>query len=121
MDIENTGKPMKMTANQIAIACLREQGLNGAETARQLGLSKGYVTYVDQKLNRKYDLTDTKMLKSAHRAVKSLLAGEPFGTIEKVKDSTALAAAQMVYDKAQPVIKSSDVPVNISFTQINLS
>ena len=95
--------PMKMTANQIAIMALREQGLNNADTARELGVSKSYVTAIDKKVNGKYSLSDTRMVKAAHKAVKSLLAGEPFGSITEVKDSTSLQAAKMVYDRIEPL------------------
>ena len=96
-------KPMKMTANQIAIMALKEQGLNNNQIAKELGLSTAYPHQITKRCENKYSLSNHIMLKSAHKAVKSLLKGEPFGSITEVKDSTSLQAAKMVYDRIEPL------------------
>ena len=93
-------KPLKRTANQIAFAALKEQGVTSTEAAKMIGITTTYAHQLNRRLADRFSLTDTKLIKDAHRAVKKLIRGEPFGTIEKVKDSTSLAAAQMVYDRA---------------------
>ena len=99
----NIDKPMKMTANQIAYIALRGQGLNQSEAAKEIGIKPAYGCQIDKRVKGKYSLSDTKMVKAAHKAVKSLLAGEPFGSITEVKDSTSLQAAKMVYDRIEPL------------------
>ena len=62
------------------------------------------------------------MVSSAHKAVKKLVKGETFGTIEKVKDSTALAAAGMILDRDQPIVhKTENVNLNINASPVDLN
>lgn len=126
--------PMKMTANQIAIMALRGQGLNKAQTAKELGVTRGYVTQIDQRLNKKYSLSNNIIVKAAHRVVKNILAGEPreeerttvnkAGEVVQYTDkvypphTVMKATAEMVYDRYEP--KQADAPIAAgnSFTQI---
>ncbi len=113
-------KPLKLTSNMIAYMALREQGLSKQGAARELGLSLSYPAYVETRLKGKYDLTNTGMVKLAHKAVKKLVKGQTFGTIEKVKDSTALAAAAMIMDRDQPTInlnQNMNLNADVSFIQ----
>lgn len=108
-------KQIKYTANQIAYIALREQGLSAYAAGRELGLSSGYPAYIDKQIKKHYDLTDTKLVRGAHKTIKNLSRGLPVGTIEKVKDSTALAAASMIYDRYQPAVHhSASITANIS-------
>lgn len=108
-------KQIKYTANQIAICALREQGLSQSTVAKEIGVTKGYVSLIDRKVSHKWDLTDTKLVRGAHKTIKNLSRGLPIGTIDKVKDSTALAAASMIYDRYQPVVHhSTNITANIS-------
>ena len=66
-------------------------------------------------ISSKYSLTSDKLQQKAHKTVLNLMQGKPIGTIDKVKDSTALAAASMVYDRTDPVIKKN-MNMNISAT-----
>ena len=90
---------------------LREQGFNQKEASQMVGFTPSNGCLLDRKLNPKYDLTSDKFTRLASKAVKSLIQGKAFGEIEKVKDSTALAAASMVYDRVQP-IRGSDSSIN---------
>lgn len=114
-------KPMKMTANQIAIAALSEQGLNQEEIAKTINVTPGYVSQIKNRSKEKYSLCNNIMIKSAHKAVKNLLAGEPFGSIKEVKDSTSLQAAKMVYDRFEPIQSDAPVVSGNSFTEININ
>lgn len=115
-------KPLKLTANQIAFAALKEQGVTSTEAAKMIGITTTYAHQLNRRLADRFSLTDTKLLKDAHRAVKKLIRGEPFGTIEKVKDSTSLAAAQMVYDRAQPVIRQNlNINADVQLVKVDLS
>lgn len=104
-EVNNNETPLKYTANQIAYLSLRKEGLTQSEAAREVGISAGYGSQLESRVKGKYDLTDTKLVKKAYKAVKCLIEGKPVGTVEKVKDSTVLAAASMVMDRAQPVVK----------------
>lgn len=109
--------PLKMTANQIAIAALLQQGLNKQQTAKELGITPSYVTMVSQRLNKRYDLTNTSTVKGAYKTIRALSRGEPVGTIREVKDSTALRASELIYDRFQPAvqrIESSSQSIAIS-------
>ena len=55
-----------------------------------------------EKKGHKLDVASESMVRLAHRAVKNCLKGQPWGKIEVIKDSTALAAAQVVVDRHQP-------------------
>lgn len=112
--------PIKYTPNQIAYIALREQGLNAHQAAKELGLSNGYPNYIDKKINKRFDLCDTKLVKGAHKTIKNLSQGLPVGTIEKVKDSTALAAAGMIYERYQPVKSQDNQSVSNNYTQVNI-
>ena len=134
---EKPQKPMKMTANQIAIMALRGQGLNNTDTARELGITKGYVSQVDKLLNKKYSLQDRVIVKAAHRVVKNILAGEPRDeertTVNKAGEivqyidkvypphTVMKATAEMVYDRFEPKQQESAAPVAQTFIQINNS
>ena len=112
--------PLSLTANQIAIGALAAEGVSGNAIAKMLGITPAYANRIKGRIAGKYDLTSNKMVKSAHRAIKSLVAGEAFGDIEKVKDSTALAAAQMIYDRAQPVVKQTpDGPASVTYIDLS--
>lgn len=90
-----------------AFQVLRENGLKPGDASKALGMTRQYGYQLEKRIDKRYDLTSKKYIKLASNAVKNLLKAQPFGTIEKVKDSTALQAAQMVYDRFQPLIQRS--------------
>ena len=130
-------KPMKMTANQIAIIALTEQGLSQDRIAKEVGCSSGYPSIVQNKFKGKYSLSDSRIVKAAHRVVKNILAGEPrieerttvnkAGEVVQYTDNVypphtvMKATAEMVYDRYEP--KQSEAPTvqGNSFTQININ
>ena len=103
-----------------ATAILAQAGLSQGETAKALGITRQAVGLRLRKLPKGCDLTSGKNVKLASRAVKNLVAGQRFGDIEKVGAQTALEAAKMIYDRAQP-IKGSDSGPAISYTEININ
>lgn len=114
-------KPRKLTANQIAIAALSAQGLTQTQIGKELGISKTWVNQTHTALVKsgKYDLTNNSMVRGAFKTIKALSKGEPVGTIKEVKDSTALRASELIYDRFQPVVQhvqtqSRSISVSIS-------
>ena len=116
-------KPNQGTAEkQFAIAALRAEGVKTPVIAQVLGLKEKTVYGIEYGARKSGNnpLLLPKRIKSAVKFVDKLRAGEPFGTIEKVKDSTALAANAMILDRAYPRVSDNQGP-SISFTQINIS
>jgi hypothetical protein len=112
----------KLTTKQIAYMALRKEGLNQCEAAENAGITRGYSTHLERKFNKKYDLTDTKMVSKAHKAIKKLIEGKPVGTVEKVKDSTVLAAASMVMDRDQPIVRQNlNLNINKTFVKVDIT
>jgi len=86
-----------------------------------LGITDARGSQIDKKLNKKYDLTNNTLVSKANRTIKKLVDGKGFGTIKNVKDSTALAAAGMIYDRVQPVVKQNlNLNVNTDITPVDL-
>ena len=111
-----------------AYAAMRSEGLKNKEICHHLGISEDYgykLSSLNNKLsaaNSKYSLSSDKMQSKAHKAIDKLMQGKPFGTIDKVKDSTALAAASMVYDRTDPVIKKNmNMNINATVDPVDLS
>lgn len=108
-------------------ATLKSEGMNNKEICKQLGIKDSYGYKLASEcnkisgINRKYSLTSDKLIKKAHKTVLNLMQGKPIGTITAVKDSTALAAASMVYDRAEPKTKKEDSSQGNTFVQINLN
>ena len=113
----NTKMSKLSTANQIAIAALDAQGMRATEISKELGLSSGYISGIKKKA-RKYDLTSNPIVKGAYNTIKRLSQGEPVGQIETVKDSTALAAASMIYDHYQPRVTMIQQDVRTQSIQV---
>lgn len=118
--IKTDTKPHKMTANQIAIAALSAQGLTQTEIGKQLGLSKTHVNQTHTKFVKsgKYDLAKKANVKGAIKTIVALSQGQPIGTIETVKDSTALTAASLIYDRYDPQITRIQQDVRTQSIQI---
>jgi hypothetical protein len=106
---------------QAAYVLLRENGLSTEKAAKALDYQKSSAYQLNTKLN-KYGLTNKKMVKSASQVVKNVLAGQPWGSVDKIKDSTALTAAQMVFDRVEPAVKQSmNMNVNMDISPVDLS
>lgn len=101
-------KPRRITPNQIAVKVLIEQGFSDSEIAEQLTLSRMYVNTIRRNLQtntNRYDLS--RLEPQAVKSLKKLIKAEPFGSMDRVKCSTALAAAKEVLDRTQPKINVS--------------
>ena len=112
-------KEPKLTQRDIAYSLLRKEGMNNLEATKALGVVPSRGTQIAHKLNKKYNLKEENYLKPAARAIKNILKGKTFGEVKQIKDSTVLAAASMVYDRIDPVIKQS-LNVNQTTTFIKI-
>ena len=112
----------KSTEKLAAFRILVQNGIDKRIAAETLGY-KGKTAYaLQQKIGKKgktLDVASERMVNLAHRAVTNCLRGKPWGKISTIKDSTALAAAQVVVDRHQPKNAEPNT-ATYSFTQINL-
>jgi hypothetical protein len=117
-----TTDPVK-DRKHIAYAAMVAQGMSKSQAAQSLGYSIGSIGSLDKSSENKTQknefLTESR-IRRARRVVDSLMAGEGFGKIESVKDSTALKAAESVLDRAYPKAQEG-AQAAVSFTQINLN
>lgn len=98
---------------QQALLLLRDNGLSIPDAAKVLGYNKDYAYHTAKKLS-KHNLSSGKLIKPAYSVVKNILEGKTWGCIDKIKDSSALAAAQMIYDRVDPKINQNlNINVNI--------
>lgn len=118
---KTTKKKSPVVANRhAAYAALRAEGMSAEKAAQALGLHPRTGYQLDKKLSV-YDKLRDSLLRDSVKAVKKLVKGEPFGSIEKVKDSTALAAAGMILDREVPKVNlNQNINVNLEFLPINL-
>lgn len=116
--------PLKLSdlpAKQQAQAMLMREGVKTKELAAILGYSEGTVHVYASKL-RKLDLTDPKIVSSAHKSLKKLVAGKTFGDIKEIKDITALRAIEMIVDRDQPkVTVNQNLNINTTIAPVDLS
>lgn len=111
----------KATNKQIAYGLLRKNGLSVKNAAESVGYNPKYAYTIDKKVG-KYDLTDSKLVSQAHKVVKNIMKGKTWGSIETIKDSTALAAAESILDRHQPKVKQSmNLNVNADISPVDLS
>lgn len=119
---KTTINPIKMTTKQIAYIAMRERGLNQCQAVKESGISKGYGSMIDAKMNNKYDLVESKMLSAAHKAHKKILAGKSWGDVKDIKASDVNRCIDRVYDRSQPVVKHNvNLNANINFVEVNLN
>jgi hypothetical protein len=100
-------------------ACIRA-GIQQSTIAKGLRVTDGSITHAKNKLKSKYSLTSTSLVKLAHSAVKQTLQGAPVGQSDPPKAANIIAAAQMVYDRAEPTKQADTGTQNITFTQVNI-
>ncbi|OGP64986.1 MAG: hypothetical protein A3K22_02080 [Deltaproteobacteria bacterium RBG_16_42_7] len=120
MDIIPPKNTKKMTANQMAYHLLRESGLNASQATSQLGLSRSFGTLEKRKGQRNYIDAIEKLAPKAIQSLKKISQGQLVGEMADIKGSDVNKACEAILDRVVPIVKSSDSPVNISFTQINL-
>jgi hypothetical protein len=111
----------KIDEKHAAFAILVSNGVDKVVAAEALGY-KGKTAYALQKRIEKkggLDVASEKMVRLSHRVIRNCMQGKPWGKIEVIRDSTALAAAQIIVDRHQPK-NQEPIPGDISFTKINL-
>lgn len=115
---ELVSSDIKLTPKQEGLILLQEQGISIPDAAKMVGIHKDYAYHINKKLS----LTSKKMVLLAHKATKNLLQGKGVGTCDKVKDSTILDAAKMVYDRVEPAVKQSmNLNINSDISPVDLS
>jgi hypothetical protein len=120
--IKNPRVYPKIDEKHAAFAALVQGGVDKVKAAEVLGYkpNKAYdLARRVEKKGHKLDVASESMVRLAHRAVKNCLKGQPWGKIEAIKDSTALAAAQVIVDRHQPK-KQENSPASISYISISL-
>jgi len=120
-DQENTLDISTLPPKQAAYALLRQTGLKTDEAAKALDYKQSSAYQINSKLN-KYSLTNKKLVKSAHQVIKNILEAKPFGAVNKIKDTTTLQAAGMVYDRVEPAVKQSmNLNLNADISPVDYS
>ena len=105
-----------------AYKILVENGIDKKEAALILGYKPKSAYEIEKRLEKKgerIELTTQKMVRKSVRNLEKLVDAKPFGTLETVKDSTVLAAIQVVLDRSHPKHQESSPPT-YSFTKIDL-
>ena len=126
MDVEKKAKTPrvypKIDEKHAAFAVLVKGGVDKVVAAEVLGYrpNKAYdLARRVEKKGHKLDVANERMVRLSHRVIRNCLQGKPWGKIETIKDSTALAAAQIIVDRHQPK-NQEPIPGDISFTKICL-
>lgn len=113
--------PKKLSDRRLAYILLRKQGMDVKTASKALGYHER-TGYILEKKLKKYDLTSEFWLSKAQKVLKNILEGKPWGSIEQIKDSTALEASKVVFDRAQPVIrKNLNMNVETKIDLVDLS
>lgn len=105
-----------------AYKILVENGIDKKEAALILGYKPKSAYEIEKRLEKKgvrIELTTQKMVRKSVRNLEKLVDAKPFGAIETVKDSTVLAAIQVVLDRSHPKKAENSNPT-YSFTTVNL-
>jgi hypothetical protein len=109
-----------LTPIQTSAILLIEKGFSDSEISNKLSTTASYVHKIRVKMKDEVtaDRYNVKNIEpDAHRAIKKLVNGEGFGTIEKVRCSTAFAAAKEILARTQPVIQVT-MTENFNFSEI---
>lgn len=113
-----------INTKHLAYKTLIQKGLTKTDACKALGYSIGSIGTLDKAVGekgQKLSIVTDETVKMAHLAVKRLAKGKTFGSIETVKDSTALRAAEVILDRAEPKIGDHQGQVNITFTKVDLT
>jgi hypothetical protein len=113
----------KIDEKHAAFAILVNNGVDKVVAAEALGY-KGKTAYALQKRIEKkgerLDVANERLVRLSHRVIRNCLQGKPWGKIETIKDSTALAAAQVVVDRHQPKKQENSRPP-FTFAKVDIS
>jgi hypothetical protein len=106
-----------------AYKILVDSGIDKKEAALILGYKPKSAYEIEKRLEKKgkrIEVTTQKMVRKSVRNLEKLVDAQPFGTLERVKDSTVLSAIEVVLDRSHP--KTSEAPPPIrTFIQTNLN
>lgn len=125
-DIESPKKRRnhpKKDEKHLAYSVLVANGVSREKAASMLGYSEKSARSLDRLVKEKglkLPFLSERRVKKAHQVVDRCLAGKTFGSVEKVKDSTALRAAELVLERSSPVNQVSPGPT-VQFTRIDLN
>ncbi len=126
-DVKNMAKEPIRTYPRVDSrhACYKilvEGGIDKRQAALLLGYKPKSAYEIEKRLEKKgkrIEVTTQKMVRKSVRNLEKLVDAKPFGTLEAVKDSTVLAAIQVVLDRSHPK-KTENCNSTYSFTAINL-
>lgn len=107
----------------LAYSILIANGVQKEKAATMLGYSAKTVRSIDRALVKKglkLELLSEQRIKKAHRVIDKCLAGNPFGKVETIKDSTALRAAEAILDRSDPKTQAV-APPSHTFVNVDLS
>jgi len=126
MEVEKKAKTPrvypKIDEKHAAFAVLVKGGVDKVVAAEVLGYrpNKAYdLARRVEKKGHKLDVASEKMVRLSHRVIRNCMQGKPWGKIEVIRDSTALAAAQVVVDRHQAKKQENTAPI-YSFTKVDL-
>ena len=116
----------KLPPKQAALKALINNGMSIKDAAQHLGYTYNSArALISQKKLTKYKFSDDRISqKIAHRTIAAIAKGVPpaGSTIESIKDSTALTAAQYIHDRLEPAIKvNANLNVSIAIDPVDLS
>jgi hypothetical protein len=112
----------KIDEKHAAFAALVRGGVDKVKAAEVLGYkpNKAYdLARRVEKKGHKLDVANEAMVRMSHKVLKHCMKGQTWGDIEIIKDSTALAAAQVVIDRHQPK-NQENTPPNFSYTKVDI-
>ena len=104
----------------VAFEVLVKGGIEKTKAAEVLGYKSKTAYALQERIEKdgkRLDVASQGMVRLAHRAIKNLLKGQPWGEIETINASAALAAALVVVDRHQPK-HQENIPPPLSFTKI---
>jgi hypothetical protein len=120
MDAETITDISQLPPKQAAFAILRENGMKTQDAAKVIGYKPFSAYNVESKLKR-LKLSEPKIVKDAHKVIKNILQGKTWGDVTQIKDSSALMAANMVYDRFDPkVTQNLNINLNADISPIDL-
>lgn len=127
--------PQKLEAKYAIIGAAIKAGISQPAISKGLTMPRSTVNHIARALDKKYDLTNTGMVKLAHRAIKDTLKMKPVAVektainkdgdkidyIEQVYPShtNRLQAVNEVYSRYQPVNKDTGKPPGVTIQAAN--
>ena len=98
-----------------AYKILVDSGIDKKEAAEILGYKPKSAYEIEKRLEKKgkrIEVTTQKMVRKSVRNLEKLVDAQPFGTLQSIKDSTVLAAIQVILDRSHPKREEISLPAN---------